>query len=429
MKTHIRRLVLVGVSLLALVAGNTLTASMASAADWTTPKAYTQSQNAVIIGGVDIVSGGLLNITDTSLSSIAFTEMTAAGEVTAASLLPYDTAVLNMAGTLSCSSDSLSPQSKTDLVNFVADGKKLIIYDSECQTIDYSWLPYPFTTSNPGGLGAHGTLTIDENNTLSSNVPSSSYFIDTAHLSNDTDAVGDMNVMTTLNANWKRDMSGTNANSANGPVHTYAEYPATGSTHGLMIYNGLDQDYSMYGEGDPELFKIWKFELLQPFNPSGLAGSVGVVPNSGMVSGSGITQNGKASFDLYAKALTGGLLQARLTVWAPGTAFFHGGILYGKTFDSLSVSGNSLNGSGNSLSNGGSGNTATLTGSGTWNGRQGYTFTIVAVDDNRRSLTSTLMLRTRDAITITIWDPSHVQVFTTTSELKSGGIDVQLPLT
>jgi hypothetical protein len=32
-------------------------------------------------------------------------------------------------------------------------------------------------------------------------------------------------------------------------------------------------------------------------------------------------------------------------------------------------------------------------------------------------------------ITITIWDPSHVQVFTTTSELKSGGIDVQLPLT
>lgn len=411
MKTHMRRLALVGASLLALVAGNTLTASMASAAPWTTPRAYTQSENAVIIGGIYINSGGLLDITDTSLSSITFTEMTAAGDVTAANLLPYDTAVLNMAGTLSCSSGSLSAQSKTDLVNFVADAKKLIIYDSECPAIDYSWLPYPFTTSNPGQLGATGTLTIDENNTLSSNIPSSPYFIDAAHLSNDTDAVGDMNVMTTVNPNWKRDMSGTNATSANGPVHTYAEYPATGAIRGLMIYNGFDQDYSSIG--DPELFKIWKFELLQPFDPSGLAGSIGVVTNSGMVSGSGFTRNGKASFDLYAKALTGGALQARLTVWAPGTALFHGGILYGRAFNTLSV-----------VSNGVSGKTATLTGSGTWNGRQGYAFTIEAVDDNRPSLT---LLRTRDAITITIWDPSHVQVFTTTSELKSGRIDVQLP--
>jgi hypothetical protein len=277
MKKHMR-LGVGAASAFALALG---TAGAALAAPWTTPRAYTQSENVVVIGGTSVYSGGEFDTGDATLAAdgISFTNMTDPADVTAVNLMPYDTAMLNLAGTLGCTSGALSAQAKADLVDFVADGKKLLIYDSECPTIDYSWLPYPFTTSNPGQLGAQGTLTIDEDNTLSSPDPLSPYYVDTVHLGTQTDAVGDMNVMLTLDPNWKRDMSGTNAVAANGPVHTYAEYPAAGTVRGLIIYNGLDLDflYPASWGGDAELFKVWRFELLQPFNPSGLPGGVPVV--------------------------------------------------------------------------------------------------------------------------------------------------------
>lgn len=203
--------------------------------------------------------------------------------VSAASLVPYDTAVLNVASyAMHCNTNTLTDVQRQALVDFVGEGKKLIIYDSECTgTIDYSWLPYPFTTANPGAMGAPGTLWVVEDNTLSTKVGDPTcisgdpHCINVSYLSISTDAVGDMNVMTTYDPNWFLDMSGTNYLNVTGPVHTYANYPPN-TDDGLIIYNGLDVDYLAY-DNDANLRKIWVQELQQPFNPSDLPSSTTVV--------------------------------------------------------------------------------------------------------------------------------------------------------
>jgi hypothetical protein len=185
-----------------------------------------------------------------------------------------DTVLLNVASSgMACNVGNLSTSARSALVNFVSAGKKLIIFDSECSPQDYSWLPYPFTTANPGALGAQGTLTIVENNTLSSSNPASIRFINASMISSSTDAVGDMNVMTTFDPGWCLDLSGTNALGVTGPVQTYAKSPS-GTDTGLILYNGLDVDF-LTSSTPPNasspagnLAKIWLQLLQQPFNPS-----------------------------------------------------------------------------------------------------------------------------------------------------------------
>jgi len=166
----------------------------------------------------------------------------------------------------------------------VNGGNKLIIYDSECTfggSVDYSWLPFPFTTDNPGATGGQGTVNIVEENTLSTSAPADPHFIDAGVLGSQTDAIGDMNVMVTLDPNWCLDMSGTNVNQVTGPVHTYARSGTVGSV-GLIIYNGMDVDYLSGGvppdatTGSGNLAKIWLQELQQPFNPDNLPCAVPV---------------------------------------------------------------------------------------------------------------------------------------------------------
>jgi len=261
-----------------------------------------QSLDVVIIGGaaLDLASpctgfgaeannmgatlGGCLPVTGPvgELGDFVFSAMTPAA-VSAASLAPFDTAVLNVASiAMACSTAMLAPAQQADLVAFVGAGNKLIIFDSECDPQDYSWLPFPFTTANPGARGAPGTLTVVEDNLLSTLIGDPScvggdpHCIDVAFLGLSTDAVGDMNVMVTLDPNWCVDMAGTNAIPVTGPVHTYANFPS-GTDDGLMIYNGLDQDFQGFGTGEPNLRKIWVQELQQPFDPSGLPCRVSVV--------------------------------------------------------------------------------------------------------------------------------------------------------
>ncbi|MGI9023560.1 MAG: Ig-like domain-containing protein [Acidimicrobiales bacterium] len=191
--------------------------------------------------------------------------------------------LLNVASPgMGCDTASLTAAQKADLVSFASGGKKLVIYDSECDTGDYSWLPFPFTTSNPGAAGATGTFTIVENNTLASADPADSHYIDAALLQSGTDAVGDANVFTTFDPNWCVADSATNTLGVNGPVHTYARVgPA--ATGGLLIYNGLDVD-DMDTFTDPEsstasgnLAKLWLQELQQPTSALGLPCEVSAV--------------------------------------------------------------------------------------------------------------------------------------------------------
>ncbi|MGD0654788.1 MAG: FG-GAP-like repeat-containing protein [Thermoguttaceae bacterium] len=235
---------------------------------------FASSINVAIIGDPVVTEGGHLDTTGTDLAGINFTNL-APSNVDASHLAPFDTAVLNVTSTaMNENVNTLTSAAKQALVTFLGTGHKLIIYDSECPTQDYSWLPYPFTTNNAGPTGTFGgELKIIEENTLSTSTSSSPYFIDTSLIVSNTDAVQDANVMTTMDSHWCLDMTAKNYNGVIGPVHTYAEYSSDNVNTGLIIYNGLDQDYTDYlssNTGAQMIRKIWVQELLQPFNPSHL---------------------------------------------------------------------------------------------------------------------------------------------------------------
>lgn len=226
--------------------------------------------------------GGCLPVSGTPvLDAFTFVPFDA-GSVGAGTLAPFDIAVVNMATyAIRCNPNNIPQAAKDEIIAFAGAGKKVLIYDSECYLgpgtgLDYSWLPYPFTTANPGAMGAQGTLTIVEENTLSTNAPGP-YFINALVLGTQTDAVGDMNVLATQDPAWCVDMAGTNAINVTGAVHVYANYPL-GTDMGLFIYNGLDMDYlTINTAGSAELRKVWENELLQPVDPSGLPCRIPVV--------------------------------------------------------------------------------------------------------------------------------------------------------
>lgn len=246
---------------------------------------FPQSKHVAYTGTLWVINGGTFPTTTTGITGtfndFSFNQITR-GSVTAANLGPggvcgaegCDTILLNVAssygnGGLGCNVNNFSADELQTLVDFVNNGGKLIIYDSECSTQDYSWLPYPFTTANPGAFGAHGTLTIVEENVLSTTDNTDTYYIDDVLLEDYTDAIGDMNVMTTYNPNWYLDMSGTNYLNVTGPVHTYARFG-----NGLIIYNGFDVDYLSSStipnptSGAGNLAKTWLQELQASFNPT-----------------------------------------------------------------------------------------------------------------------------------------------------------------
>jgi hypothetical protein len=247
--------------------------SMALTGAW----AGTQSVNIAVIGSGPVINGGFVPTSGPDLPGMTFTNL-APGSVTAAALAPFDTVILNVASAqMACNVNTLSAAAQADLVAFVASGHKLIIVDSECSPQNYSWLPFPFQTNNPGAAGANGTATIIEENVLSSSNPASPFFINVTLLSAAAE-VGDANVMTTFDSHWCVDMSATNINNVTGPVHTYAK---VGGDIGLIIYNGFDTDAMTASPGvtgPGYLRKLFVQELLAPFNPSSLPCGTPVVP-------------------------------------------------------------------------------------------------------------------------------------------------------
>jgi hypothetical protein len=204
---------------------------------------------------------GFLPTTDAAFSGIIFTDVPL-GNVSAATLSAFDTAVLNQV----CDPlNQFSNSQRTDIVNFVNAGGKLIIYDSDAcgsTPVDYSWLPFPLSTNSPGAVGNQGgTLDVVENNALASSQPGP-FFINTAMIVADTDAVGDANVMVTKDPHWCTSMRATNVNNVTGVVHAYATYGT-----GLFLYNGMDTNFMSTGtapgttDGIAFLAKVWLQEL------------------------------------------------------------------------------------------------------------------------------------------------------------------------
>src|SRR5205823_1529710 len=150
-------------------------------------------------------------------------------------------------------------------LNFVSVGGKLLIWDSECTNPvpDYSWLPFPFASSNPGQRGALAACTdlgIIEENTLSCSDPTQPCFVDTCTIATRTESVGDGNLLITGVAGWCIDMSAKNTLGSSGPIQAYAPFG-----NGLIVWNGFDMD-NLPTSG--VVAKVWELQLRQPFNPA-----------------------------------------------------------------------------------------------------------------------------------------------------------------
>jgi hypothetical protein len=236
-----------------------------------------QSQNVAVISDTFSINGGQLPTTTTgptgSFTDFTFTNLSPA-TVNAATLAPFDTVLLNVSSfQMLCNINTLSASQKSDLVSFLNGGGKLIIYDSECSPQDYSWLPNPFATTNSAaGFGGTGTLNIVENNFLGTDTTGDTHFIDETLMGQQTDAVGDMNVLTTQDPDICLHMSGTNAANETGPTHVYYF-----SGSGLLIYNGFDIDFAnsatVPDSSTPagNIAKVWLQELQQPLDGTGLS--------------------------------------------------------------------------------------------------------------------------------------------------------------
>ncbi len=147
------------------------------------------------------------------------------------------------------------------LLDFVKSGHKLIIADADwCgNQADYAFLPYPFTTSNPGAQGAkgHRLILVEPSSLGTDDRHDAAHFTDLpAFVASSSQQLGDANIVTTQDAHWCGHLFGTNALHASGFSHMYARYGS-----GLIIYNGFDTDDTMQIPTHQRLFQL---ELAQP---------------------------------------------------------------------------------------------------------------------------------------------------------------------
>jgi len=156
---------------------------------------------------------------------------------TAEALAGVDTVVLAYLCDLG---KKIAPWQAQALLDFTQAGHKLIIDDADnCTSTDYSFLPYQFHTSNPGGQGAPGhTLILVEPSTLGNDAQDSKQYLDLkSWVSDGGNQIGDANTVKTMDPHWCGHLFGTNVLNVNGFMHMYAPFG-----QGLFIYNGFDKD-------------------------------------------------------------------------------------------------------------------------------------------------------------------------------------------
>jgi len=178
-----------------------------------------------------------------SFGKFSFTNV-ALTQISASELAKFDTVVLNEVRVT-----ALTAVDKTALSQFVANGGKLLIDDSDAtHNNDYSWVvPGTGTTQvgagcNNCGLTAKVLPTIVQNSGLISGNSSDPSYVNLADMNQYTDAVGDSNLLTssTLGHGWFAAVTGQNAKGEAGAQIAFA----TDGT-GLVVYNGFDTDMVM----------------------------------------------------------------------------------------------------------------------------------------------------------------------------------------
>lgn len=176
----------------------------------------------------------------------------------------FDTVVLAQV----CDAATALPDSfKRALVDWVGQGHKLIVHDSDlcdgANTPDYSFLPYRFATSNPGKGGAESRkLVFVEENSLGRSLERDPAFLDLGAWANSPNELGDSNTVKEFDPHWCGHLVTRNVLNVNGFVEAYAHYG-----RGLIIYDGFDYDQA----ANPHYHRLVSSELAQPFDPDGLA--------------------------------------------------------------------------------------------------------------------------------------------------------------
>jgi hypothetical protein len=135
--------------------------------------------------------------------------------------------------------ERMSKPFKQALMAWVAAGHKLLIQDSDscAESPDYSFLPYPLKTVNPGASGARGLAGILESSPLVSSSKRDSSFIDMTAWKEGPNDLGDSNVVVEWDQRWCGAMWSKNKLQKSGFALAYAHYG-----RGLIIYDGFDFD-------------------------------------------------------------------------------------------------------------------------------------------------------------------------------------------
>jgi hypothetical protein len=173
-----------------------------------------------------------------SFAGFSFSNV-ALAQITAARLSQFDTVAL-----IQVRVTDLAPAAKAALVQFVANGGKLLIHDSdETKLNDYSWLlPGPYSTRVAAGCegcgGTSGTSTVTNSSLISTN-PADPSYVKLSDLAAFTDAIGDANLLVSTDPRWFTLAQGTNSSGGNetGSQVAFANH------NGLIVYNGFDTDF------------------------------------------------------------------------------------------------------------------------------------------------------------------------------------------
>jgi outer membrane protein OmpA-like peptidoglycan-associated protein len=170
----------------------------------------------------------------------------------------YQTVVLDAI----CNASSVLTKTQSQaLTDWVYSGGKLVIHDADdCTDTDYSFLPYAFTSSNPGPHAApsNNFVLVDSDTLGSRDASDKAHFVDVkGYMNTHGQQLGDSNTVVTQDKHWCGQLYGTNVLGQNGYFQMYAPLGS-----GLIIYDGLDSD-----DSDIVVYqRIVLLELQQPAN-------------------------------------------------------------------------------------------------------------------------------------------------------------------
>lgn len=239
--------------------------------------AHSTSHNVAVIPSFYSYGSGTLN--PANFPGFIMTQVSPGSISSVGQLAQYDTVILFE----HCNVNSY-PNLNSALIQWLQlYGGKLIIWDSDAcyqGNFAYGWLSPVgayFERFSPGQTGNYGgSVSIVEENSLGSLNPASPYYINTVAMVNQTDAVGDLNVVNenTVAPVWCALMRGVNTYGRSGYAHMYTKVGGlTGAPDAIILYSGFDWDWpGVYGSGSAgsaALIKLMTLELAHGWGPPG----------------------------------------------------------------------------------------------------------------------------------------------------------------